>query len=269
MDTIRIEGINFIRFKSLPTEKLFAFSTTVQGGVSTATYSSLNLSPYSGDDPDCVDKNQEYVANLAGISVDNLYIPYQIHKDKIAVIEEGFLQKTDLEKADILHGVDAVITNQKDICIGVTTADCVPVLIYDPQKHILATIHAGWKGTVAKIAQKTILTMEKHFGCDPQTLLAGIGPCISQKHFEVGDEVVEAFREAGFDIDKIAYKNKESGKMHINLQDANKIILTNSGLLPGNIETAGLCTYSNPGMFFSARRQTIHSGRMFTGGVLR
>ena len=269
MEITSIKGIDLLQFNSLPSEKLFTFSTTIQGGVSTGVYSSLNLSPYSMDNPECVTKNQEYIANIIGVSVENLYIPCQIHKDRIVIIDNTFLEKSDVDKSTLLQGVDAAITNQRNICIGIITADCVPLLIYDPVNHILAAVHAGWKGTVSHIAGKVVSAIKARFGCNPSALLTGIGPCISQQYFEVGEEVARAFEEAGFDMDKIAYRNKESEKMHIDLQEANKMTLTASGILPENIESACLCTYSHPELFFSARRQTVISGRMLTGGVLR
>ncbi|MDR2955334.1 MAG: peptidoglycan editing factor PgeF, partial [Prevotella sp.] len=177
---------------------------------------------------------------------------------------------SDLEKVKLLNGIDALVTDQRNICIGVTTADCVPILIFDDVKKVFAAVHAGWKGTVNKITERTIETMVQHFGCDdPQALLIGIGPCISQEKFEVGGEVSEAFRQAGFPMERIAYMNEYTGKMHIDLQEANKIILTDCGIPSTHIEQANLCTYSNPDKFFSARRQGFHSGRMLTGGILR
>ncbi|NDV94716.1 peptidoglycan editing factor PgeF [Dysgonomonas sp. 521] len=268
MEIIQNKGLDLLMFNAFPKGNLFNFSTTIHGGASTGTYASLNLSPYSGDDPESVNENQEHLANIIGISVENLYLPYQTHNDRIQIIDEAFLYKSDLEKASLMNGVDALITDRKDICIGVTTADCVPILIYDTKRHILAAVHAGWKGTVAKIVRKTILKMMERFDSNPKHLLAGIGPCISQKHFEVGEEVVEAFIQAGFSIGDIAYRNHVSGKMHINLEAANGLLLAEAGIPIGNIEKAGLCTYSNPELLFSARRQTIHSGRIVTGGIL-
>lgn len=269
METIQNKDIKLLTFTSFPAENIFNFSTTIQGGASTGAYATFNLSPYSEDDPESVNENQEHLANIIGVSVENLYLPYQTHNDRILIIDEAFLYKSDLEKASLMNGIDALITGQKDICIGVTTADCVPILIYDTKQHILAAVHAGWKGTVAKIARKTVLKMMEKFDSNPKYLLAGIGPCISQKHFEVGEEVVEAFVQAGFSIGDIAYRNDESGKMHINLEVANELLLAEAGIPIGNIEKAGLCTYSNPELLFSARRQTIHSGRIVTGGILR
>jgi len=265
---VNINNIELLQFGLLRSDNLFHFSTTVKGGVSEGNYSTFNLGMYNGDNIDCVAENRERLAKVLEIHEEDIIVPHQTHEDKILIIDELFLSKTDLEKVQLLNGIDALITNRKNICIGITTADCVPILIFDPVKNILAAVHAGWKGTVAKIAEKTVNEMIKSFRCDPKDLLAGIAPCISQEKFEVGEDVVDAFRQAGFLISDISYRNPLTGKRHIDLQLTNRMILEKSGVLLQNIETANLCTYSNPDRFFSARRQTIYSGRMLTGGVL-
>lgn len=269
MKLIDKNNINILQFESFCNNALSHFSTTIHGGSSSGSYASLNISLYSGDNTDNVNENRRRIANILNISVKKIYIPYQTHADKILVVDKNFINKNNSDKIELLNGVDALITNQKNICIGITTADCVPILIYDPNKNILAAIHAGWKGTVAKIAEKTVKKMAEQFGCKADNLIAGIGPCISAEHFEVGEEVVEIFAKAGFNIKDIAYRNTGTGKMHFDLTLTNKLILNEAGLLASNIECANLCTYSNPDMLFSARRQTIHSGRMLTGGILK
>jgi YfiH family protein len=269
MKLITKNNIKLLQFDLLQQEDLFHFSTTRNGGVSEDAYATFNLGFYAGDNPENVYANREILASAMDIPVHDLFVPYQTHGDKICVIDEEFLNLSDNDKYTLLNGVDALITDRKNISIGVTTADCVPILIYDPQKQVFAAIHAGWKGTVAKIAGKTVETMINLYDCRPENLLVGIAPCISQKYFEVGEEVVDAFREAGFPIDGIAYRNSDSGKMHIDLRLANKLILTDLGVLAHNIEVTDLCTYSDPDRFFSARRQTIRSGRMVTGWGLK
>ena len=265
-----IEHDNLLQFENLTRfNALSHFSTTIHGGVSEGAYESFNLGFYSGDNPECVYENRSRLASLINIPLQDLYVPYQTHGDKICVLDNNFMSLSDNDKYLSLNGVDALITDQKNICIGITTADCVPILIYDPDKNILAAVHAGWKGTVAKIVEKTIVKMIDTFGCSAQDMYAGIAPCISHECFEVGEEVVEAFKEARFRIEDIAYRNAGTEKMHIDLRQANKLLLTEAGILPYNIEITDLCTFSNPKLLFSARRQTIHSGRMVTGGILR
>lgn len=264
-----INDIELLKFNSFPDESLFHFSTTISGGCSEGAYESFNLGFYSGDAPIDVFNNRIYLSQIAGVRLENLFVPYQTHDDKVYVIDQGFLSLPNQEQIQQLNGIDAIITAQKGVCIGVTTADCVPLLIFDPSKRILAAVHAGWKGTVARIASKTVAEMISRFGCLVNDLLVGVAPSISPEIFEVGDEVGEAFKTAGFDLSEISFRNTETGKLHIDLRQANKLQLLDVGVSESNIEITNLCTYSNPEKFFSARRQTIHSGRMLTGGVIR
>lgn len=269
MNNIVIEKNNLLHFRGLDDCGLIHFMTTVSGGVSKGSYGTFNQSLYSGDNIDAVADNRERLGNMLGISEEDILVPYQTHEDKILVIDKAFIEKSDLEKVKLLNGVDALITCQKNICIGVTTADCVPVLLHDPVKKVFAAVHAGWKGTVLRIVEKTIEAMENAYGCSPSDIKAGIGPCISQHYFEVGEEVTQAFTDAGFPLNMIGKRNQSSGKMHIDLTLANEYSLTEKGVLPEHIEASNLCTFANPDKFFSARRQTIHSGRMLAGGFLR
>lgn len=244
------------------------FSTTSQGGVSSGNYSSFNLGRYTEDDPLNIDVNYRFLSRMLGIDIENLFVPKQSHGNSIAVIDNDFLNLPAEEKQIILTDVDALITNVKNIGIGVTTADCVPILIHDPQNHAIAAIHAGWRGTVQHIASKTLKKMQQNFGTKSKDVLVGIAPSISAARFEVGDEIGEAFREAKYQIENFSYRHETSGKLHIDLQEANTLDLMSLGVKRSNIENSKLCSYSNPDLFFSARRQTIKSGRMMTGAIL-
>ncbi len=263
------ENKSYFQFELLKKFKdLQHFSTTIHGGVSIGNYATLNLGLYSGDSIESVSENRNRLCSFFHIDEENLYTPYQTHEDKILIIDDNFIEQTDLEKSKLLHGIDAIITNQKGIGIAVGTADCVPILLYDSKLQLLAAIHAGWRGTALKIVSKTISIMKEKFGSNPANIIAGIAPSISREYFEVGDEVVEAFEKAGFSTEDIGYRCAESGKIHLDLWFANEFLLFKSGIPIENIETSGLCTYSNPELFFSARRQGISSGRMLTGGII-
>lgn len=267
--TYHDEYHNLLQFGLLnKSGSLFHFTTTRRYGASRGGYESFNLSLYSGDDMGNVDENRNKLASMAGISEDALIVPYQTHGDKILAIDSGFLSKPDLEQSALLHGIDALITDQPDVCIGVTTADCVPVLVFDPVLKVFAAIHAGWKGTVRKLVAKAVFKMAEMYGCRYENLTVGIGPFISREYFEVGDEVVAAFSEAGFDMDIIRSFNGKTSKSHLDLGKANKQLLIELGVGSENIEMTSYCTYREADMFFSARRQGQKSGRMLTGGCL-
>ncbi|MBQ6044666.1 MAG: peptidoglycan editing factor PgeF [Bacteroidales bacterium] len=183
---------------------------------------------------------------------------HQVHGDRIAVIDRPDLTRADLE------GYDAFICKLPGVAIGVRTADCVPILLYDPVQRVVAAVHSGWKGTVLKIAQKTIGLMKSDFGCLPEELRAVIGPAIGPDSFQVGQEVVEKFEEAGFPMSQVwsdrgpGDGSPMSGGHHIDLFKANKWILEESGVM--DIQVFDIDTFTDTS-FFSARREGTACGR--------
>lgn len=243
-----------------------AFSTTRQGGVSIGNYASFNINHYCGDSPEAVRKNQQLLSEQLGIAVDRLVYPHQTHQTEVRQITPDFFTLTEEKRQAFLEGVDAVFTDVIGICIGVSTADCIPIIIYDPTHHAVATVHAGWRGTVARIAEKAVSAMTHTVGSLPEEMQAVIGPGISLKNFEVGDEVYDAFRDAGFAMDMIA--KRFQSKWHIDLPLCNSMQLQTCGLQKEKIQITDICTYDNYHDFFSARRLGINSGRIFTGALL-
>lgn len=241
------------------------FITTREGGVSKEAYASMNPGKYSGDDACSVQMNLERLSDAIHLPVGRIIAPRQVHKDEVRVLTEDFLALDPVSRETYLEGVDALITHLPQLCVSVATADCVPILIYAPDKRVVAAVHAGWRGTVLRIVEKTVRTMEACYGCDPSLMLAGIGPSISREAFEVGDEVVDAFRMAGFDLGPIVSRSLETGKAHIDLWESNRLQLFHAGLVAPHIEIAGICTYTHYDQFFSARRLGIRSGRILSG----
>lgn len=207
---------------------------------------------------------------------------HQTHGDKVVVVEDRGVKRGDLE------GVDALVTRLTDFAIGVRTADCVPVLLYDPVRRAIAAVHAGWKGTVKKIARKAVRVMASEFGTDPATLFAVIGPSIAAESFQVGQEVADSFTEAGFPSSLIVdagsrnssavplapatvapAQNPMRGGLHIDLWAANRWLLEEAGLAPGRIMVAGIDTYVRNDLFFSARREGIGCGRIINAIKLK
>lgn len=248
-------------------DAVLAFSTMRMGvGVSQGAYASFNINHYCGDDPQAVQTNRRLLCDAIGVSMGRLVIPHQTHGTVIRQIDEGFFTLSHPDRAKILEGVDAVMTDMADVCVGVSTADCIPVLLYDEDHHAVCAVHAGWRGTVARIVQCAVKTMQTVYQSIPDQLKAIIGPGISINHFEVGDEVYQAFTEAGFDMDAIARRFK---KWHIDLPLCNQMQLTETGVPVEQIHQAGICTYDSYDRFFSARRLGIRSGRIFTGIAMK
>ena len=185
---------------------------------------------------------------------------HQVHDCKVAVIDRPGLTREDLE------GFDAFITDLSGVAIGVRTADCVPVLLYDPVKRVVAAVHAGWKGTVLHISQKTLEVMAVTFGCESEEIHAVIGPAIGPDSFQVGLEVAEKFKASGFPMDDIwsfqgpGDGTPMSGGHHIDLFKANRWLLEQAGVLPQNIQVFDIDTFRDSS-FFSARREGAVCGR--------
>lgn len=243
------------------------FCTTRFGGVSKGNFSSLNLSPYSGDSSINFQRNLQIVSEETGINTQNFIIPFQTHEDKVLVIDEEYLKLSDEIKKKKLMGIDAIITKQNNICIGVTTADCVPILLYDATKNVIAVVHAGWRGTCARLVEKTINQMQRTFSSIPADIYALLGPSISPEAYEVGNELVEPFSIACFDISKIF--EEKNGKQFLNLWEANRQLLVKSRVPGSQIQISGICTYTQHEDFFSARRLGINSGRMLSAIMLK
>lgn len=239
------------------------FCTTRQGGVSVGNYASFNISPFSGDEPECYKQNLEILSKCIDVEVDNIILPYQTHGTEVRIVDKAFMEMTTDQKANYLNGVDALITNEHLICIGVTTADCVPLTFYDPVKRVVAVAHAGWRGTCAKIVSKTIVLMHAKFDCKPADLHVVIGPSISGSAYNVGQELYADFNEAGFPCNEIFHKRHDN--LYLDLWKANEWLLINEGVSPMQIEVSGICTYTHHDEFFSARRLGIKSGRMLSG----
>ena len=191
-----------------------------------------------------------------GFQLEDLALPRQVHSDNVLWMHE----------AGRPEATDAVITDQPGLPVCVKTADCIPVLLYDTRQRIVAAVHAGWRGTVSRIVQKTVRQMHP---LDPKDLHAIIGPGISLQQFEVGDEVYEAFFAAGFPMERIARRFPSSNgreAWHIDLWDANRFLLQELGV--DDIFVEGTCTRTSED-FYSARRETINTGRNYNGIVIK
>ena len=212
------------------------------GGKSKGIYQSLNCGPGSKDLSFNVKKNLEIVKKKISNSAKNIFLLNQIHSNKLVYIDNNY-KLTKKPKAD------AVITNQKNLPIAVLTADCVPILIYDNKKRIVAAIHAGWKGAFKGIIDKVIKFMVKK-GCSLKNITAVIGPSISVKNYEVKDDFMKKFIKK--DKKSIKYFKIENNKLYFDLsQYVYSQILQNK---IKNIDTIKLDTFDIKNKFFSARR---------------
>lgn len=263
---------NILQFQELSRLKeVDHFTTTRVGGVSDGSYSSFNMGNFSDDNPLNIYENRKILAHMFYMDMSGFIIPHQTHSTKVLKIDEEFLNLDHSASIEVMYGVDAVITNISNKFLCVTTADCVPIIIFDRKRKAIAAIHAGWKGTSGKIVEKTVSAMQGEYNSSPEDMFVGIGPSICKKNYEVGDDVITAMMDNGIDLSdtSVCTKKQSTSKYHIDIKEINRRELIKLGVPENNIETSDLCTFEKQELFFSARRQTIHSGRMLTGIMLK
>ncbi len=253
-----------------------AFSTTrispfPDGGGSAdemGSYAAFNVTHYCGDSPERVVRNREWLCSELSISREQLWLPRQTHTANVVRVDSTLVAANEEEREIKLNEVDALITNLPQQCIGVSTADCVPLLIFDPVTNSIAAVHAGWRGTVKRIVQATLRSMAEAYGTHAENCQAVIGPSISPDDFEVGEEVAEEFIRAGFP-ESVVVRRACWPKPHVDLWAANALQLEECGVLLQNIQVAGVSTFEHSDTFFSARKEGIRSGRIYTGIMLK
>lgn len=225
---------------------LIAAESTRHGGVSPAPFASLNLGINTADDPLNVDENRRRFFASIGAPTHLFASSYQVHGTEV-------LYATDAGRFD---GFDALITDKPGLLIGVTVADCVPILVYDQKQQAVAAIHAGWRGTVGGIVRKTLARMQQQFGTAAKHCYAYVGTCIDECSFEVGSDVADQFEEGVKRIDA------ETGKGYIDLKRANTKQLTDFGIPDEQIEVSPFSTVLHTDDFFSYRAEQGQTGRM-------
>ena len=214
-------------------------------------------------------KNRRDLAQAVGFDPGSLVSAHQVHSANVAIVTEAEAGRGALDKISRLPDTDALVTDRKNICLMVLSADCVPVLLFDPHKKVIAAVHAGWRGTAARIVAKAVMVMKNHFGCLPEQILAGIGPSIGPCCFEVNDEVAQIFRDLCSLQPEIITPGRCAGKFQVNLWEANRLQLIETGVKNANIEIAGMCSFCHPDHFFSYRRDGVKAGRFGAGISLK
>lgn len=262
-----------------PDQRACAFSTRRDVGRSEGVFGRFNIDPYCGDRQDAVLGNRRTLADQLGIAADRLFLPHQVHGAAWRVVDAAFLSKSDSEQAFCLEGVDALLTDVPSACVGVSTADCIPVLIYDPVRHAVAAVHSGWRGTVQRIAVVALRAMADRYQTSPGDVFVVIGPGISMESFEVGDSLYDRFSNQGYDMNVIARQYPartpdEDGmlralKWHLDLKAAIRQDLYACGVQSAHVHDCAIDTFLDHDHFFSARQLGRHCGRIYNGILLR
>ena len=220
----------------------------------------FSLALHTREDQELILQNRERIALLLDQDQDaslQFVVANQTHSDHIKVIRE---KKTkgwqSLE--DAVEDCDALITNIQSVVLTILTADCVPVLLYDEKQKVVSAVHAGWKGTKARIVVKTVEKMKEIYGCDPADIIVGIAPSIGRCCYEVDENVVEHF----FDMPESF--TPVGKKFMLDLPLINKKQLLGAGIKKENIEMSGICTSCEVDRFFSYRKEQGCSGRFMS-----
>ena len=221
--------------------------TTRLGGVSTGYLSSLNIGAHRGDLPKNVEKNYQILADALGFDLKATVLTHQIHTDIVRAVTKA--DANGLDNRDYPE-CDALITNDPGTALVIFTADCTPVLLHDPITGAVGAAHAGWRGTAAKIAGKTVEKMVAAFGCRPEDIRAAIGPNIGPCCFETDSDVPEAILSAYGAAAKNWIQQKEN-KYYVNLKAINALALQEVGVT--HIEISEHCTACECNRFWSHR----------------
>ena len=228
--------------------------TTRLGGVSSGKIEGLNFGFRVGDQAESVKENYRLAAKDLGFSHNHMVLSKQTHTDNVRIVTAQDAGKGIVKESDI-ENTDGLITNLPNIPLVIFSADCVPLLLCDSKSGTIAAIHAGWRGSVKKIAQKAVKIMRESFGCYPSDILAAIGPSIGPCCFEVDDKTALLFPEE-------IRISKPNQKYHIDLWEYNRAQLHSAGIPDTNISIARQCTKCCPDKFYSYRAQKEHTGRM-------
>lgn len=243
--TNRIGTIEYLTAESICVPHCF---TTRYGGVSSGHLASLNIGVHRGDTPENVAKNYEILADVLGIQVEDFVATKQTHSDIVRKVDGSDRGKCLVEGAS--PECDALITNTPGLALVVFTADCTPILLHDPVTGAVGAVHAGWRGTAAGLAAKTVDAMVAHYGCRREDIHAAIGPNIAQCCFETDADVPEAMVKALGNA-ALPMIRQQGSKYYVNLKELNALHLKNAGVLTVDISTD--CTACQNQRFWSHR----------------
>jgi YfiH family protein len=220
---------------------------TRSGGVSQGVYATLNGGAGSDDAPDMIAENRARMAAVLGVASDRLLTAYQIHSPDVVVAERPWTRENRPR-------ADAIVTRTPELAVGISTADCGPLLFADSQAGVVGAAHAGWRGALTGVVEATIATMEK-LGADRGRIAVALGPSIRQRNYEVGPEFIERFLAADAANARFFTASKRDGHALFDLTGYIAERVTRAGI--ENFEDLGLCTYAEPERFYSYRRMTL------------
>lgn len=251
------DGLRVLAWAPFDAASVDAVVTTRDGGVSQGAYGSLNLGLHVGDEPSHVIENRRRAAAAVGLTLGDLVFCNQAHGRAVIAITWNDRGRGAFALEDAIADADAMVTTDPGVGLVVMVADCVPIVLLDPQHGVLACVHAGWRGTVAGVVAAAIDVMTA-CGAQPRDIVAAMGPAIPASRYQVGDEVADEAR-AAFGAQTAVIGPDGAGKWRFDLWSANRLVLAEAGVLPGHVTVAPLPT--GPGSPFFSDRSTRPCGR--------
>lgn len=241
------------------TTRLIHATSTRNGGVSSGNYKSLNLSFHVGDEQENVIRNYRILSRALDFNLRSLTTCQQIHHNTVALVDKSHFKKDCFLPQNAIPETDALVTDVPGITLMTRYADCVPLFFYDPKTNTIAIAHAGWKGTLAHIARKTVEVLVNEYHCKPEHILSAIGPSIGPCCYQIGSTMAdEAVKELS---GQECLKEASDGSIYFNLWKANEKQLKDTGIKDDHLHCAGLCTSCNVDLFFSYRKEERVTGR--------
>lgn len=237
------------------------FSTKL-GGVSHGIFQSMNLSFNRGDNAEHVMQNYKIIGETLGFSFEQLVLSHQTHTTNVKVVTkehcgEGILRERSFQD------VDGLITNEENVVLATSYADCVPLFFVDTKTKAIGLSHSGWRGTVGRMGAVTLERMNEAFGTNPADVICAIGPSICQSCYQVDETVYEEFRKEFSKADcEAMFLPEDDGHYRLDLWKANELILLEAGILPENIDNRRICTCCNSDILFSHRATAGKRGNL-------
>lgn len=250
-----LEVLTWPVFKGLGVD---AVVTTRAGGVSTGRYASLNLGLHVDDEPERVLVNRRRGAAAIGLELSDLVFCSQVHGRGVAFVDRSHRGRGSRSLDDAVANADALVTASPGVGLVVLVADCVPLVLYEPVAHVVACVHAGWRGTVARVAEAAVDAMAT-LGAKPERILAGLGPAIPPDRYQVGEEVADAARSCFPEVADEVIQPAGAARWRFDLWAANRRILLEAGLAAENISLCGVGT--GEGTPFFSHRASRPCGR--------
>ncbi|HJR78788.1 MAG TPA: peptidoglycan editing factor PgeF [Anaerolineales bacterium] len=249
MSFIQHNGLRYYQFDSLATRHAVF---TRHGGVSPDPWGSLNVGGTVGDDLARVKKNRLLSFEALERVPDSIFDVWQVHSADVVCARAPRPEGESYRQADI------ILTDQPEVTLFMRFADCVPILLHDPRRGVIGVAHAGWMGTVRGAATAAIQSMREQYRSNPADIIACIGPSIGPDHYEIGADVILQVMQKFGDESEMVLKSHH-GKIHFNLWEANRLLLTRLGV--SQIEVAGICTACRTEDWFSHRAEKGRTGR--------